>query len=101
MSFGTEIRYELLEGSLITDYIDYIKCSVIVKICDNFCVLQLYRNMEKREVNHEEIATADVMSMALKPQRILNAIRYIKPLNSNVIHTCALSGIVQDIKPQN
>ena len=52
-------------------------------------------------MNHEEIATADVMSMALKPQRILNAIRYIKPLNPNVIHTCALSGIVQDIKPQN
>lgn len=33
--------------------------------------------MEQREENHEEIATADVMSMAVKPQRLLNIIRSV------------------------
>ena len=31
--------------------------------------------MERREEKHPEVATADVMSMALKPERILNTIR--------------------------
>lgn len=31
--------------------------------------------MEQREENHEELATSDVMSMAVKPQKLLNIIR--------------------------
>ena len=31
--------------------------------------------MERQEEKHSEVATADVMSMALKPERILNTIR--------------------------
>lgn len=41
---------------------------------------RLYKNMEQREENHEEIATADVMSMAVKPQKLLNIIRELNPM---------------------
>ena len=33
--------------------------------------------MEQREENHEELATSDVMSMAVKPQKLLNIIRFV------------------------
>lgn len=33
--------------------------------------------MEQREENHEEKATSDVMSMAVKPQKLLNIIRSV------------------------
>ncbi|XP_062584429.1 ubiquitin carboxyl-terminal hydrolase 1-like isoform X1 [Saccostrea cucullata] len=41
---------------------------------------RLYKNMERREENHEEMATSDVMSMAVKPQKLLNIIRELNPM---------------------
>lgn len=41
---------------------------------------RLYKNMEHREESHEEIATSDVMSMAVKPQKLLNIIRELNPM---------------------
>ncbi|XP_055998361.1 ubiquitin carboxyl-terminal hydrolase 1-like isoform X2 [Ostrea edulis] len=41
---------------------------------------RLYKNMEQREENHEEVATSDVMSMAVKPQKLLNIIRELNPM---------------------
>ncbi|XP_071157266.1 ubiquitin carboxyl-terminal hydrolase 1-like [Mytilus edulis] len=41
---------------------------------------KLYRTMERQEEKHHDIATEDVMSMAIKPEKILGAIRELNPM---------------------
>ncbi|OWF40614.1 ubiquitin carboxyl-terminal hydrolase 1-like [Mizuhopecten yessoensis] len=41
---------------------------------------KLYKFMDRREVRHSEVASSDVMSMALKPDKILNTLRELNPM---------------------
>ncbi|XP_060077310.1 ubiquitin carboxyl-terminal hydrolase 1-like [Ylistrum balloti] len=69
---------------------------------------KLYKCMERREVKHPEVATSDVMSMALKPDKILNTLRELNPMfEGNLQHDaqellrcmlCYLQDAVKEIK---
>ncbi|XP_069119694.1 ubiquitin carboxyl-terminal hydrolase 1-like isoform X2 [Argopecten irradians] len=77
--------------------------------CDMMKYLhKLYRGMERREVKHPEVASSDVMSMALKPDKILNTLRELNPMfEGNLQHDaqellrcmlCYLQDAVKEIK---
>ncbi|XP_033732900.1 LOW QUALITY PROTEIN: ubiquitin carboxyl-terminal hydrolase 1-like [Pecten maximus] len=69
---------------------------------------KLYKGMERRESKHPEVASSDVMSMAIKPDKILNTLRELNPMfEGNLQHDaqellrcmlCYLQDAVKEIK---
>lgn len=71
-------KQENASKELSEDFTSELSQSQTCDIMKN--LFKLYRNMHRRENKYEEVANGDVMSMALKPDKVLNLLRELNPM---------------------